>query len=55
MILPVYREMWPKEWLELWEERAAVMEFEGGMPRKQAEKEAENDIHRIVERNFLDI
>lgn len=51
MILPVHLYAWPQEWLELWHERAGIMEFEAGMSRSLAEKEAENDIRRIVERN----
>jgi hypothetical protein len=27
----------PPDWHELWEERAAIMEFDGGLPREQAE------------------
>lgn len=27
-------------WQEMYEERAAIMEYDGGMPRKQAEWEA---------------
>ena len=32
---------WPDEWREVFEERAAVMEFDGGLPRAAAEREAE--------------
>ena len=53
--LPVRISDWPQEWRELWAERAGVMEFEAGMSRKEAEREAENDIRRIVERNFLNV
>ncbi len=31
---------------ELFEERAAVMEFDGGMTRKEAEAKAREDLHR---------
>lgn len=50
MILPLGIETWPAEWRELWEERSGIMEFDGGMTRKRAEREAENDIRRMVER-----
>lgn len=32
------REMWPD--FDRWEERAAIMEFEGGLSREDAEREA---------------
>ena len=32
---------WPEEWLTAWHERAGIMEFDGGMPRHVAEREAE--------------
>ena len=31
---------WPEEWRAEWSERAAIMEFEGGLSRENAEKEA---------------
>ncbi|MCA9715502.1 MAG: hypothetical protein H6713_09200 [Myxococcales bacterium] len=31
---------WPDDWREAWEERAAIMEFDGGLPRARAELEA---------------
>ena len=30
----------PAEWHFIWDERAAIMEFDGGLPREQAEAEA---------------
>jgi hypothetical protein len=53
MKLPANKADWPAEWKELWNERAGIMEYDGKMPRQQAEREAEADIRRIVERNFL--
>ena len=53
--LPLNKSDWPAEWKELCEERAAIMEYQGNIPRKQAEREAEADIRRIVEANFLNI
>ena len=32
---------WPEDWLAEWNERAAIMEFEGGLAREVAEQEAE--------------
>lgn len=31
---------WPEEWLAEWNERAAIVEFEGGLSRESAEQEA---------------
>ena len=44
MTLPTFVYRWSAYWQELWAERAAIMEFEGGMTREQAEKKAEEDI-----------
>lgn len=49
MILPRLLLQWPIEWYELWCERAAIQEFEGGMSRPAAELAAEKDIRRIAE------
>lgn len=35
--------------LELWEERAAIMEYDGGLSREEAEREAFDDI--VMRRN----
>ncbi len=32
---------WPEDWREVYEERAAIMEYDGNMPRPQAEQWAE--------------
>jgi hypothetical protein len=32
---------WPKDWGEAYEERAAIMEYEGGLDREEAERNAE--------------
>ena len=34
----------PGEWLEEYEERAAILEFDGGLTRQQAETEALREI-----------
>ena len=41
-LLPVhsYRELLPEALSELWEERAAIMEYEGGLSREEAEWQA---------------
>jgi hypothetical protein len=41
-LLPVesYRELLPEALMELWEERAAIMEDEGGLSREDAEWQA---------------
>ncbi len=44
MKLPTFLYRWPAYWQELFAERAAIMEFEGGLTREQAEKKAEADI-----------
>lgn len=31
---------WPERWREAWEERAAVMEYDGGLARADAERRA---------------
>jgi hypothetical protein len=53
--LPKFIYDWPVEWKDLWAERAAIMEHEGKMSKSEAEKEAEDDIRRLVERNFLNV
>jgi hypothetical protein len=35
-----YRELLPEALSELWEERAAIMEYEGGLSREEAEWQA---------------
>jgi hypothetical protein len=35
-----YRELLPEDLIELWEERAAIMEFCGGLSREDAEWQA---------------
>ena len=50
MILPRHRKDWPAEWLELWAERSAVMEFCGNLPRGYAEQCAEIDTRNTAAR-----
>lgn len=35
---------WPEDWLDDWHERAAIMEYDGGLSREEAEVAA----YRIV-------
>jgi len=39
--LPSDQNDWPEYWKEAYEERAAIMEYDGGMNRGEAEKKAE--------------
>lgn len=50
MKLPQLRSTWPNEWLELWAERSAIMQFEGGLTQFRAEQEAERDIRKLAEK-----
>lgn len=43
MTLPKDRKDWPVKWRDAFEERAAIREFDGGMPRKMAEWMTEAD------------
>lgn len=36
----------PADWRDLWDERAAIMEFDGGLPRELAEHRALLDVPR---------
>ena len=46
---PRYRELLPENLVELWEERAAIMEYEGGLSRKEAEWQAFLCVQRLDE------
>ena len=37
---PPYKEMLPKDLVELWEERAAIQQYDGGLTREEAEWQA---------------
>jgi len=41
MTLPDSLNGWPVDWYDRWQERAALMEHHGGLPREDAEAEAE--------------
>ncbi len=38
--LPGHLDDWPADWHEAYEERAAIMEYLGGLPRPEAERRA---------------
>ena len=46
MNLPASRVRWPLWALELWAERAAIMEFQGNLSRDTAEFRAEEDVRK---------
>ena len=39
--LPLDLARWPTTWREMYEERAAIIEYDGGLPRSVAEEKAE--------------
>jgi hypothetical protein len=41
---------WPIRWRDDYMERAAIMEYDGRMSRRDAEREAEKDVRRVAER-----
>lgn len=48
--LPPHVGDWPEEWLEAFIERAAIVEFDGGLPRTEAERRAEELIRETHRR-----
>jgi hypothetical protein len=40
----------PPDWHFLWDERAAIMEYDGGLPRERAEARALDDIFQVMQR-----
>jgi len=44
--LPPNRAAWPKKWREVWEERAAIIEYLGNLSRPTAEFRAEQDVRK---------
>jgi hypothetical protein len=47
---PLLPDRLPPDWHFLWDERAAIMEFDGGLPRERAEAGALNDIFQVMQR-----
>lgn len=41
MILPIRVSTWPEPWKHLYEERAAIIEHDAGLPKADAERQAE--------------
>lgn len=52
-VLPVERPDWPEEVLRDFEERAGILEFDGGMGRPAAEREAERQVRAAFTRAFV--
>jgi hypothetical protein len=50
MNLPPKRERWPAKWLELWSERAGIIEYMSNVSRETAEFRAEQDIRKQAAR-----
>jgi hypothetical protein len=48
MNLPLDRKRWPAHYLELFEERAGIIEFMSNLSRETAEFRAEQDIRRVA-------
>jgi hypothetical protein len=48
--LPAHVGDWPPEWLEAYIERAGIMEFDGGLPRIEAERRAEELVRETYRR-----
>ena len=42
---------WPEDWRFAWEERVALMEHHGGLPRDRAEREAERCVREAFARD----
>ena len=49
--LPAHVGDWPEEWLETYIERAGIMEFDGGLPRLEAERRAEELVREAHRRS----
>jgi len=43
-VLPAQVADWPEDWREAVEERAAIMEYDGRLPRDEAEAQAEQRV-----------
>ena len=53
-LLPPDLGSWPPEWCEAFEERAGLMQFDGGLPKDQAEAEAERRVRLKHVRKFIE-
>ena len=43
---------WPEDWRDNYEERAAIMEYDGGLKRNEAEAQAEQRIRIVYEQVY---
>jgi len=50
--LPESLSDWPPDWRDAFEERAGIMEYDGGLPRYYAEEMAEADLREDYERRL---
>jgi len=48
--LPAALGNWPEDWQEQFEERAAIMEYDGNLPRREAERRAEELVRAAYRR-----
>ena len=48
--LPLLITNWPEEWQEAFEERAAIIEFDGELDREVAERRAEDRVREEYDR-----
>ena len=46
-MLPKSIDEWPEYWRELYKERAGIMEYDGGIDRVTAEREAETLVREL--------
>ena len=53
-VLPASRGDWPEDAVFDFEERAGICEFEGELPRDQAEREAERCVRLAHTRDFIE-
>jgi len=44
----IYNNLTAEEIIELWQERSAIMEIDGGLTREQADKRAYFDIRNLI-------
>jgi len=50
MPLPKQVADWPEDWRHAFEERAGIQQYDGGMQRSRAEREAEAALRRLYAR-----
>jgi hypothetical protein len=52
--LPVERSEWPADAREHFEERAAIIEYDGGLPRAEAERRADAEVRAAIDEQRAD-